>query len=353
MKINIILPNIGISGGNKIVFELANRLKNLHYDVVIYYPLFPYKFNRVLYNPQDTARISKDIITNLIQTKVTWFPVQCSVIKVPYISDAFLRDADISIATAWPTAFSVAKLDGRKGKKVYFIQHYEIWSGPKELVDKSYTLHLINVTTCNWIVKKIKEECGASIKKIIPCGIDIPFFKDHKYKNQKNKVLLLYDPLPWKGFDDGLEAFRIAKKKIPPLELVIFGKKVVNIPECSTFYYQPKLEIIRQLYAEAGVFLSPSHCEGFQLPPLEAMATGCPLISTTAGAIPEYAKNNISALLHEPRDIEGMAKSIVTLYENASLRKKLIANADKAVQPYSWDNVILLWKEFLKEVDKQ
>lgn len=73
--------------------------------------------------------------------------VDCFVWK---ISNNSIRDADVTIATAWPTAFEVNKLAEPKGKKFYFIQDYEIWDNA-EIGKKSYQLPLNKIVISTWI----------------------------------------------------------------------------------------------------------------------------------------------------------------------------------------------------------
>jgi glycosyltransferase involved in cell wall biosynthesis len=68
------------------------------------------------------------------------------------------------------------------------------------------------------------------------------------------------------------------------------------------------------LFRHAQLFLFPSLYEGFGLPILEAMACGCPVITSNAGSLPEVAGN--AAQIFEPADAKGMALAITTLLLN-------------------------------------
>ncbi|HET8568512.1 MAG TPA: glycosyltransferase family 1 protein [Candidatus Limnocylindria bacterium] len=75
------------------------------------------------------------------------------------------------------------------------------------------------------------------------------------------------------------------------------------------------------LVGGADALVYPSRFEGFGLPPLEAMALGTPVLTTTAGAIPETVGD--AALLRGPDDIDGMAEALVRLATDAALRADL------------------------------
>jgi glycosyltransferase involved in cell wall biosynthesis len=91
----------------------------------------------------------------------------------------------------------------------------------------------------------------------------------------------------------------------------------------------------RDLLAGAELLAFPSKYEGFGLPILEAMGAGVPVVSTTAGAIPEVAGH--AALLVAPGDSTAMAEAIQSIVLDESLRGELVAEGRRNVQRYSWD----------------
>jgi glycosyltransferase involved in cell wall biosynthesis len=97
--------------------------------------------------------------------------------------------------------------------------------------------------------------------------------------------------------------------------------------------YLPEREL-RALYQTAAGFVYPSTCEGFGLPLLEAMAGGCPIAASSAGAIPEVAGD--AALLFSPDDISGMAAALLRLLEDKTLRQSLVDRGRKRVREFSW-----------------
>ncbi len=65
---------------------------------------------------------------------------------------------------------------------------------------------------------------------------------------------------------------------------------------------------LARIYQAASVLVYPSLFEGFGLPPLEAMAHGCPVVAARAGAIPEILGD--AALLFDPTDVDALADAI-------------------------------------------
>ncbi|WP_447973265.1 glycosyltransferase family 4 protein [Nitrospira sp. Kam-Ns4a] len=90
-----------------------------------------------------------------------------------------------------------------------------------------------------------------------------------------------------------------------------------------------------ELYQRATVFVFPSRYEGFGFPVLEAMACGCPVISSNASSLPEVAGD--AALLVDPSDTEGFAKAIERVLSDPALRRDLRERGLGRAAQFTWD----------------
>ena len=88
------------------------------------------------------------------------------------------------------------------------------------------------------------------------------------------------------------------------------------------------------LYTRAVALLYPSRYEGFGLPILEAMACGCPVVTSNCGSMAEVAGD--AAILVDPNSAESIAHGIASLLASPSLREALIAKGNARVQEFSW-----------------
>lgn len=88
------------------------------------------------------------------------------------------------------------------------------------------------------------------------------------------------------------------------------------------------------LYRGAGAFVYPSLFEGFGLPPVEAMASGCPVISSTRGSLDEVVSE--AALRIDPENIEEMAAALTTLATDENARKDLIRRGFVNAKRFDW-----------------
>ena len=88
------------------------------------------------------------------------------------------------------------------------------------------------------------------------------------------------------------------------------------------------------LYRHARCLVVPSLYEGFGLPMLEAMACGCPVLASTAGALPETAGD--AAVLVNIGSIEETARGMLRICRDASLRESLKQAGLERVKGFSW-----------------
>ena len=353
MRINFIIPFTGLTGGIKIALEYANRLSERGHDVLIYAPIIAYKFND--YGFSGELKRIKATLGNIKRgNKIKWFNLKVYIKLVPVISNAFIRDADVTIATAWPTAYSLNDLNGNKGRKVYLIQHYEIWSGPKQLVDNSYKLPLKHIVIAKWLKDLMLTEFNVNDSETIYNGIDFNEFNNENKKINKEKtVTMLYHKLEWKGFKDGLEAFELVKKKIPNLNLILFGlDKVADIPNYAKYYLSPSKVELNNIYSSSDVFIFPSRKEGWGLTPIEAMACKCAVVGTDTGAMHEVGINDKNALISKPENIYELASNLEKILSDDILLENISFEGYKTALQFSWEKSIDKFEKVISKTNE-
>jgi glycosyltransferase involved in cell wall biosynthesis len=88
------------------------------------------------------------------------------------------------------------------------------------------------------------------------------------------------------------------------------------------------------LYRTAHVFVYPSLYEGFGFPPLEAMACGCPVLSSTRGALGEVVGD--AALTVDPEDATALQSQLTRLARDAKLREQLRTAGLERASHFEW-----------------
>jgi glycosyltransferase involved in cell wall biosynthesis len=132
------------------------------------------------------------------------------------------------------------------------------------------------------------------------------------------------------------------------LESLVENLDIANLVEFVGFVQHRE---IPGHFSNASVFVGPSvttetgYKEGFGLVFVEAMAAGLPVIGSRSGGITDTVKHLETGLLVEERDSEQIAKYILELSCNSSLREKLIMNGKKLAKDYSWQSIASQYSE--------
>jgi glycosyltransferase involved in cell wall biosynthesis len=93
--------------------------------------------------------------------------------------------------------------------------------------------------------------------------------------------------------------------------------------------------VLAGLYSSAIALIYPSLYEGFGIPPLEAMAHGCPVICTNTSSLPEVVGE--AAELFDPRDPNCLHTSIERVISSQEVRSDLIARGYQRIKGFSWE----------------
>jgi len=165
------------------------------------------------------------------------------------------------------------------------------------------------------------------------------------------QILIVSDISPRKNHIRLIRAFERAQELSQSrLELVVAGQTRTVIPELEHMLrdvsrrrenvritmmgYVSDSEVL-SLYAKADVFVYPSLYEGFGLPVLEAMACGCPVITSNVSSLPEVVGD--AAFLVDPYNVEALAQAMLTVLEDDELKKEMSKRGITQAQKFSWD----------------
>jgi len=342
MRITIVLPFVNLTGGVRLLLDYANCLHDEGHLVTVAYPLWPYRYH--FRRRDQLAEFRRQLRT---RARVEWFDLRRRLLRVPFIGNAFLPRADLVLATSWPVVHDVARLDRSRGKKVHILFHHESGTGPEERMCAGYALPFHRISFSTSVRRLLDERFACAIHDVVPGGVDTTLFFPDGERTGKT-VLMLYYNDPRKGAAEGIEALTRVRSRLPDLRVRLCGTVgPCHVPPWMPFTFHPMDVDLRRLYSTAAVFLYPSRCEGFGLPPLEAMACGCPVVTTDVGAVGEFAVNRGNALIVPPSDVDGMANAIAELLANSALRAQLSTRGLDTARQYSLTRTAPLFSEAL------
>jgi glycosyltransferase involved in cell wall biosynthesis len=191
----------------------------------------------------------------------------------------------------------------------------------------------------------------------------IPLSADEQYKPLKNKKQI-HDELkqeynidfPFILFVGTLEKrknvptliksfYKLKKSKVDHKLVVVGGKgwkytkifdliEELNLKNEVIFTDYVSDEYLVKLYNAADLFVYPSLYEGFGLPPLEAMACGCPVITSNTSSLPEVVGD--AGIMIDPNDINSLTESMLKILTNNQLREEMSKKSLERAKMFSW-----------------
>jgi glycosyltransferase involved in cell wall biosynthesis len=166
---------------------------------------------------------------------------------------------------------------------------------------------------------------------------------------------------PHKNLERVIDAFfRLRRDDLGELKLLIIGDEVSKYATLRRAVHRYKLHkhvrflgfvpdrTLAVLYRLADVFVFPSLYEGFGLPPLEAMASGTPVVTSNVSSLPEVVGD--AAILVDPYDADAIAGGIRMVLTDARLRAGLRERGRARAREFSWERSVARIREIYQEV---
>jgi len=352
MRVTFVLPYAGLQGGVRVVAIYADRLARRGHEVV------------VISTPQaySTRSKVKSFIFGRgwrIHPEPSYFGginVKHRVLdQVRPVTDMDVPDADVVVATYYTTAYGVLHLSSKKGAKAIFIQNYEVEEGrsnPK--LDATWRMPMHKITISKWLVQLARDKFGDDVVSHLPNSVDLAqFFAMPRGKRPVPTVGMLYNTFSLKGCDTSFKALKRVAAAMPSLRLVCFGAEQpdfrLRLPRFAEFHYRPPQERIRDLYSQCDVWLCGSNVEGFHLPPLEAMACRCPVVSTRVGGPMDIIEDGVNGHLVDVKDVGALAdRTLRVLRLPAEEWRQMSDAAYQTATRFTWDDATNLFEQALK-----
>ena len=172
----------------------------------------------------------------------------------------------------------------------------------------------------------------AECVRVVWSGVDHERFRPI---DEAPEPFVLYPARAWPHKNHGrlFEAMRLVRRERPELRLVLTGGGFdCPLPDGVEQRGRVSDDELAALYRRASALVFPSLYEGFGQPPLEAMASGCPVAAANAGALPEVCGD--AARLFDPLDPEAIAAAVVDVVDDrAGWRARGLERAGL----FSWD----------------
>ncbi len=183
-----------------------------------------------------------------------------------------------------------------------------------------------------------------------------------KEKLSGSYMLMLGASYSHKNVKRVIEAFAKVKHEIN-CDLVISGGRnqyIESLKECVKnrglgirvhFIDYVPFSDLPELYSRAKIFLFPSLYEGFGIPVIEAMACGCPVLTSNVSSLPEVCGN--AAYYVDPYSVDNIAAGMTKLLEDVSLRQELIQKGFERIKMFSWEKSAKQILDIIRKIDNE
>jgi glycosyltransferase involved in cell wall biosynthesis len=185
-----------------------------------------------------------------------------------------------------------------------------------------------------------------------------------RYQLHDEFVLYAGNVKPHKNLERLIDAFDLVRKRgLDHLKLVMIGDDISKYTALRRAVHQHQLhkyvrflgylpeETLAVMYRLAGVFVFPSLYEGFGLPPLEAMASGTPVVTSNVSSLPEVAGD--AAVLVDPYDARSIADGIHRVLTDETLRRDLRKKGVARAGMFSWEASVRRVHKIYMQIAKQ
>lgn len=305
MKIAFVMPHLNYAiGGVRRIVEISNRLLKLGHKTFIYHP--GGKPCRWIQNKVPTIKLEK-----LSNQK---FDIVLFNLAEQY---RYALNSDARAKVFWVLAPEAIYKDPRKPLEA--LQHNFFF-----LANSKFTAEYIKQ------YRRVKYNIPVISGAINP---------DHFYYNADIKkdfhVIYSGSPRPWKGSELIRRALNSPKLKILKMHAQKRNQKDLG-----------------QLFNQATCFVSACQAEGFNFMPLEAMACGCPIVTTDDGGNRDYVTTENAITV--ARNVQAIRQGVHLVLKDKNLRRNLKREGLKTARDpkYDWNNVTKKLESVLKGILK-
>lgn len=364
MKILFIIHNVSYCGAERVLALVANELVARGYDVYI------------LTDPQDISYPLNDkihILDAYLYSKVyeTSSIIKKAIRVVKYnigfsrTLKYFLKEIEPDCIVSFLGFYIWQLLPYRRKYKITISDHSAMSRtlGRKRDYERHILPEKFHYQTV--LTQADKDYLGSNRTNIVVMNNPLTFspmsLKEYHVNFEKRKHILFcgsIDRYEVKGLDNMIRAFAKVRTVNKDVVLDIAGKgSRTNVDKLKELAKELKVvdyvnflgfqEDVASLMKSHSLLVLSSRSEGFGMVIIEAMACGCPVVSYALSGPCEIIENGTNGILVENQNVDKLAESIVSLYNNKEMQKIIGENALGTVEKYSLKNIVDKWEKIL------
>jgi len=334
LVIAYVVPGVGITGGNNIIFEHASRLADRGHTVFL---LNMYSHTDINWHPRRTLRV-----LNLDDSQTYRHLANTNV--------------DALFATGWQTFYEILRRQLTARHFFYFVQAQEALFNPRgswehRLADITLNAKLNYVTEAGWIREWLGQEFGHDVIKL-PHKLNRDIISETDPLSPRNERvrILLEGPLsnPWKRMNDSFLAVQNLDAEI---WCVSGAGELQPWQRPDRFFSSVPYAMMNQIMSSCDILVKLSAVEGVFGPPLEMMACGGTAVTSRVNGHEEYVVDGYNALTVDIGDYEAARRGLRELIDNRELLQSLKRGARETADRLSdWESTIDILEHKIQSV---
>lgn len=353
-----------IGGHTKFVLNMIKSFETENIHTEVYVPWFTHfyytKKNRMRNSPSDVlvwiryflGQIKSEIGIRRFQWRGNSLKISNAKLSryLFYPDKAFLNTFDFIVLTGHFQLKELIELNIDLTKVIYVIHHLhskKIEEFGNEINRPEFNIVVSSTRTAGECV-----QLGIKNFKVAKLGVDTSIFKPwalQKIQTVNLKIGFFYYSNSRKN-PSLIESIILKLIEVnSDIYIHIFGNGYKR--KHDRIFIHENLSEMKYAYelSRLDLFIYISKLEGFGLPPLEAMASGVPVISSNVGAVSEYMDHGEDGyIVSVDAEINEWIYEIEKLISNYDLRSKFSANGVKKAKNWTWDKTSKIYKELIK-----
>ncbi|MFH0796816.1 MAG: glycosyltransferase family 4 protein [Candidatus Omnitrophota bacterium] len=352
MRISIIATaGKKVSGQTRVLLEYSQHLTRFGHQVTVYRPTIRYSYNQADVRRRINLKFKKALYRlsgpAIRGYRLSWFQPDFPILAIPEVSSRYLPPADFIIFTSPALIPQIPQFPEDRGKPFFMVQSGFFAENPTPV-----PLEISLIAIASRLQKHLSRKFPERKVHLLVNGINLKQFSnpDKIFKPAEVVGMVFYQKRPaHKGLEDGIQAFETVKKNYPHLNLRMVGERRERwLPSYVEFWDGNNQENVVKFYRSLDVFLYPSRLDACPLPPMEALACKCGLVTTDVSGISDFTVPGETALVSPAGAPDALTRNLAYLAGAPDQLRRLSLAGYEKIKEFSYENQAKKLEEILR-----